>query len=360
MLAWTATGLVAWSQVKSKLHITVQEDEQQGDDRLALLGDRIEILSGDLDVLVKALGGNFELLAQALASEGERSAVEAAVTAERLAVLERALPSALQAREAAGGLQATLRQLQALVLQLESAERVGPLPPAPLPIVEEQVELASAVEPESEPVPEVQVAVQEQAKPSRGSFLAFSLPDRDFQFEGDQHFEILTDLSRVGFDAKTTLHDFTGISEKVSGSFDVDLAHPEEGLHGEVRVRAESLLTGLEGRDEAMLEHLQAEQNPDIVFELLKLRMPQVDASKRSVSGELHGRMSIRGKTVAVSIPVSVLVDDARRLVIEGEAPLHLPDFDIPVPNKLGVITMEEDVNVWVRLRARARAQEAR
>ena len=133
----------------------------------------------------------------------------------------------------------------------------------------------------------------------------------------------------------------------------------QQGVEGELQVRADSLIPGLEGRDEAMLEHLEAEQHPEIRFVLTGFRAPQVDAAKKSVAGTLTGRMTIRGKTVDVELPVSAQVDDARRLVIEGEMPLSLPDYEVPVPNKLGVITMEEEVRVWVRLRARVRAEEA-
>ena len=47
-------------------------------------------------------------------------------------------------------------------------------------------------------------------------------------------------------------------------------------------------------------------------------------------------------------------VDEARRVVVEGEAPLRLTDYGVPVPSKLGLIGMEDEVKIWIALRARA------
>ena len=52
---------------------------------------------------------------------------------------------------------------------------------------------------------------------------------------------------------------------------------------------------------------------------------------------------------------VRARVDEARRLVVEGEMPLDLEDYGVPVPNQLGVVSMDPEVRVWVFLRARAR-----
>jgi hypothetical protein len=41
--------------------------------------------------------------------------------------------------------------------------------------------------------------------------------------------------------------------------------------------------------------------------------------------------------------------------MIEGQAKVHLPDFAVPVPDKV-VIKMQPDVTVWIALRARVAA----
>ena len=45
-------------------------------------------------------------------------------------------------------------------------------------------------------------------------------------------------------------------------------------------------------------------------------------------------------------------MDASRRLLVEGQSKVHLPDFSVPVPDKV-VIRMEPDVVIWIALRAR-------
>jgi hypothetical protein len=58
-------------------------------------------------------------------------------------------------------------------------------------------------------------------------------------------------------------------------------------------------------------------------------------------------------------MPVRLAVDASRRLVIEGEMALRLTDHGIEVPSKLGLISMQDEVKVWIALRARPLAKES-
>jgi hypothetical protein len=63
----------------------------------------------------------------------------------------------------------------------------------------------------------------------------------------------------------------------------------------------------------------------------------------------------------ALAMPVRASVDASRRLLLEGQVALSLRDYGVPVPSKLGVISMEPEVVVWIALRARLEARvEAR
>ena len=324
LVLWTAFGAFAWSKVSDRLEVTIQEAGDAGDDPLVLLEDRVATLSQDLDALVDSLGTNFQLVATAIQDEGALAEGERARIDERLRALEAALPAALQARETAGALAAVLDRL----------ERLEPAPGAPLARRADASEEAGAPEPDEvaavapDAPDETVAAAAEPSAPARSepaprrSFLAFQLPDRDFRFEGTQTFELLGDLSRVGFDAKSTLHDFTGVSNRVQGELELDLARPEQGVHGLVEIRSSSLVTGLEGRDEAMLEHLAAEEHERILFEPVAFETGAVDAEARTVNGTVLGRMTIRGQTRDLRMPVRAHVDESRRLVLEGEVPI--------------------------------------
>lgn len=356
LLAWTGVGVAAWMQVGEHVQVRISEGSEESSERDQLLVDRVATLSADLDALIAALESNLGQIAEAIASEQTESAVEFALTRERLAALESALPSALQARETAGALSATLARLEALAsvehasipMAIEPRVSSEPAPePAPInvPNAEPTVEIAVAPEPAA-PVGE-----------HKRSFLAFDLPSRDFHFDGRQRFEILGDLSRVGFDAKSTLHDFSGISNNVSGAFSVDLAKPEDGISGSIAIHVESLSTGLDGRDEAMLEHLSSEEFDQIRFEPTSFVATRSDASKLELDGTVLGRLTIHGVTREIEVPMQAKVDDSRRLMLEGEFPLLLSDYEVPVPNQLGVVSMKNEVRVWLRLRSRARAE---
>ena len=67
----------------------------------------------------------------------------------------------------------------------------------------------------------------------------------------------------------------------------------------------------------------------------------------------------MRGTERPFAMPVNATLDAGRRLLLEGEAPLSLPDFGVPVPSKLGLISMEEKVVVWIALRARLDGRKA-
>lgn len=359
LLAWTATGLVLWMEVKSNVTVTVEESSSDQSNESALLAERMSMLSDDLDELVEALEGNFALVARAIGDGANQNAVRAAVIEERLADLEQALPHALEARETAGALSTALAQVEAM-----RALPVGQAGPAAPASQEHRDTPQLAVAETSSPEPKERAVIEQEPDPRAieestpappASFLAFKLPSRDFQFEGTQSFEVLGDLSRVGFDAKSTLHDFSGVSNNVSGSFKVDLAKPADGISGKIAIRTNSLDTGLEGRDEAMLEHLNSEQNPNIAFVFESFELGSMDREAKQLEGTVNGKMTINGTTQSLAMKVKVHVDESRRLVVEGEAPLSRADYNVEIPGKLGVISTEDEVRIWIHLRSRAK-----
>jgi len=362
LVAWTGLGLFAWDRARSGVHLTVTEGESGSSEELALLGDRLDTVSEDLRSLVGSLEGNFGLLVEELERSSATPGRDAAALDERL-----------QRHEAQ--VSAALEHLEALVVasRIESPSPLAGAIPAASPdealsLSEPEVAVsaparstsAAADEPaaEIEPAPEPEAA-PEAAPPAKRSFLAFSLPSTEFEFSGEQRFEVLASLSRVGFDAKSTLHDFSGASDQVSGWLTVDLADPEASIDGSIRVASRTLDTGLEGRDEAMWEHLDTAHHDTIEFVPTGFESATVDVAAQRVEGVVLGRMTIRGVTRDVRVPIKVGVDSGRRLELEGETALSLPDYEIPVPNQLGVISVEEEVKVWLRLRLRARKQGA-
>ena len=65
------------------------------------------------------------------------------------------------------------------------------------------------------------------------------------------------------------------------------------------------------------------------------------------------GKMTIRGQTRPLTMAVSIEIDPQKRVVVKGESPLKLSDYGVPVPSQLGVINMQDEVKIWIALRAR-------
>jgi polyisoprenoid-binding protein YceI len=193
----------------------------------------------------------------------------------------------------------------------------------------------------------------EPAAPAKQDFLGFQLPSESFAFDKRQKFQVVPALSRVGFDAKSTLHDFSGVTTKVDGQFTVNLARAQEKPTGTISAEAAALDTGLADRDEDMRKTLATEQYKTLEFQWTGFEPSAVDAQAMTLSGNVTGKLTIRGKTREISMPVKVSVDASKRVAIEGETKIKLADYDVAPPSQLGVIKVEDEVKIWIALRAR-------
>ena len=350
-----AVGIGSLLVVKDRLRIEVALDAPTPD-TAAMLTDDVRSLQADFAALGQALETQFGGMMEA----ASRAGTEQKEGQERLVALLESL------RRGNAEQQARIERLELRIQDLTVAGANSKSPPdaaiaAPsAPTGSAEVPAANDAK-ATQPVapiadsPSVQPATP-VAKPAKG-FLGFKLPSRAFQFDQTQSFEVIPELSRVGFDAKSTLHDFTGVTTKVHGTFTTKLSDPAASFAGAIVCEAAGLDSGVEGRDEAMLEHLDAKVHPEIRFTVQTFTPDDngVDAAKLTVNGTVTGLMSIRGVEKPLSMPVLLTVEPSRRVMIEGQAKVHLPDYAVPVPDKV-VIRMEPDVTVWIALRARVAA----
>jgi len=313
-----------------------------GDSRaLEAVSDEIEALHADLRALAAATSASDQAWRdEVLASQDEHAAaLERQVTALRDEVGSRTPSSP----DELAGLQ---REHEALRGDLNADLNA---PPATGSI--------QLVPPNADGAPAARTAIADApaAAPQapRRSFLAFQLPSDDFRFDERRTWTVLRALSRVGFDARSTLHDFSGATSEVAGELTVDLAHPERDPRVLLRVDAAALVTGDARRDEGMREHLDVAEHHDLEFELTRFEPGAIDAGARAVEGTASGRLQVRGVARDVAMKVRLSIDDAQRLCVEGAMPLDLEEYGVPVPSKLGLISMQKDVVVWISLRLR-------
>jgi polyisoprenoid-binding protein YceI len=118
----------------------------------------------------------------------------------------------------------------------------------------------------------------------------------------------------------------------------------------------------VEDRDAGLRKRLETEVHPQIRFRILGFRLSPAGADKagRTVAGTAIGEMTIRGQTRELEMPLKISVDDSRRVVIDGETTIKLTDYGVEVPSELGVISMEDDVKIWIALRARSMGKVSR
>ncbi|MEO6595912.1 MAG: YceI family protein [Planctomycetota bacterium] len=354
VLGLLGAAAVGFMVLKDRVRIVVQSDQPNaGPDATALLRDDVQVLARDLDALQTALVSNFEQLGRAFEERAEARHGE-------VVAMRQELPAARQRLEGLASDVAVLRtEVQSLSAgpassAANAATALAAEPPAGSPDRASVERLTVEPAREWEPAPDTRKPAAKAA-----GFLSFSLPSTQFRFDAPQDYVLVPELCRVGFDAKSTLHDFTGVTSNVKGHFRADFDDPAGAWTGEVAAEASSLVTGVEGRDTNMVEYLDVGQHARIRFVVERFRPADsgIDTKKQTARGDLVGQMTIRGETRELTMPVQIEVDPQKRVVVTGQVALKLSDYAVPVPSQLGVINMHDEVTIWIALRARMQAE---
>lgn len=151
--------------------------------------------------------------------------------------------------------------------------------------------------------------------------------------------------SQVSFVAKITASSFVAKSTEVSGTVEVD-----EGSgvvkSATVRVKADSLSTGMSMRDEHMNDnYLHTATYPHLIFEVAE-GTSAIALDKMSV---LEGFFTIRGQRKAAKVKVKVQEMNGGEIVLISKFKINITDFGIAQP-KFMVVKMETVVQVSLKL----------
>ena len=343
VLGLVGGAAVGFMVMKDRVKVVVSADDDgaSGPDPIALLRDDVRQIAAESGELQQSMARNFEQLGAALEERANARHAEVLALRQELASARGALASLVRDH-------ADLRsQLAGMPAALAAAAggKAAPEPVAAAPVAVERAPVAV------EPAP----VTPAPSAPKTG-FLSFTVPTTKFRFEEPQDYTLVADLCSVGFDAKSTLHDFTGKTSAVRGAFRADFDDPEGRWTGEVIAQAATLVTGVEGRDDNLRDHLDTKTHAEIRFAVAGFRPAKdgIDVAKQTVAGEVHGTMTIRGRSLPVTMPVRIELDAQKRVVVTGQTPLKLSDYGVPVPSQLGLINMQDEVVVWIALRARA------
>ncbi|MEW6324272.1 MAG: YceI family protein [Nitrospirota bacterium] len=165
-------------------------------------------------------------------------------------------------------------------------------------------------------------------------------------------FLIVPEKSDVAFDARATLHRFTGVSREVEGRVEAIPVAVEQTSRGAVSVKAASLKTGNRLRDRNMRTMLETDRYPDIRFTLGQVKIKQMPtAEERAATLLVSGQLQVRDVTRPLQLPVTV-VPGTDTIVITGQFPLTFTELGLTPPTLL-FVKVDNQMTIRFRLVAR-------
>ena len=197
------------------------------------------------------------------------------------------------------------------------------------------------------------VSSTEASLPEGRAFLGFRLPAEGFSAQRRLRYEIIPELSRVGFDAVTPIDTFSAVSSTVRGYGEARPADPQARPHAQLVVETSSLSTGDPGRDQKLRDGLKADRHPEICFALDSFETGRLDLRTMSLTGRALCTMRVCGGEHRLEVPVEMKIDSAGRLVMQGEVPLSLSEMGVEVDTALGIPVLSDEIKMWFGIRGR-------
>ena len=180
-----------------------------------------------------------------------------------------------------------------------------------------------------------------------------------------ERLEVVEALSRIQFSASSTLHDFSGATQRVSGELETDIGAVRAAARAHFRIDPASLDTDNVDRDETMhTETLDVKRYTDIALTLEKVLPAPPEASpsdplKQDL--EVEGKLLLHGQTQPVRLPIHLEVEDGGRLRITGRLRLDMTRWGIEPPSTAWVINVDKMVTVrWNLVLMRPRPRPAK
>lgn len=172
-------------------------------------------------------------------------------------------------------------------------------------------------------------------------------------------------LQLVEFESEAPVENIRGLSTEARGTVTFDPANPGTA-RGEVRVPVASLRTGNTTRDEDLRGQgwLDGAGHPELVFVVDALDgVSGPVAPDAPVAGRLRGRLTIKGVTRSIEVPVKLawlLASDKLKrayipgnaLRVKGQLEVRLADFDIHPPDHILGVKVADTVTVRFALTA--------
>lgn len=146
--------------------------------------------------------------------------------------------------------------------------------------------------------------------------------------------------SKLWLEGTSTLHDFTITANDIKSSLSFESSVNENNSLEEFKITYLKLIvpiwkldSGNESMDENMQEALSAEENPNIVFELIS---PVVFSFKNvidSITINATGNLTVAGTKKSVDLNITVVKQSENEFEFKGEIKLLMTDFGVEPPS---------------------------
>ena len=145
----------------------------------------------------------------------------------------------------------------------------------------------------------------------------------------------------------STLHNYECKSTALQGVIEMDTLL-SSFTDIEVTIPVKTILSGNSSMDENMYEALDAEDNPNIIFTLLRSDSTLKQTTKLTDSTiQLRGTLSVAGKKQIIDLPIKVKRGDNGIVTVHGNKILLMSDYGIKPPTfMLGILKTGNEVSV--------------
>ena len=162
--------------------------------------------------------------------------------------------------------------------------------------------------------------------------------------QAEERWQVLPEKSKVIFFARTTLHDFNGKAQQLSGG----LVGDTNAIKGFVDLQIAGLSTGDPDRDKNMYQMFNMSLFPQIHFAFDHGDITKV-LTNQDAEVIFSGVMSMHHTSRQVSLISTGNWQDGV-LLFEGTMFVHLKDFGLKPPSILGLIRVSDEVKVQYKI----------
>lgn len=150
------------------------------------------------------------------------------------------------------------------------------------------------------------------------------------------------------------LHGWTGTSRSVHGTLRLDLSDPADPARSAVTIRVPvaSFDSGNSNRDANMLDAVEADRYPDVLFESTAISVQRWERTASGYEGSwtVGGNLTFHGQTHPVTIPVTVRIE-GNRFEATGAFSIALSQFKVRRP-KLLLWSIRDTIDLEGTIRA--------